>query len=82
MLGLRRCHYSTKTLLGSPPFWIALLLLFAIHLVVSIFVALQISRLRAAWVGIAFVVETVVCSGLLQVVVSWDSASKPFRTRH
>lgn len=53
-----------------PLFWIVLLVLFAIHLVAAILLLRPISRVRAAWVGAAFVFEAVVCTVLLDVAVS------------
>ena len=50
----------------SPPFWIVLLIVFAVHSLVAIVVVRKMSELRGAWVSVAFVVETVAIVGLLE----------------
>lgn len=62
-------------------FWIVLLILFAIHVLASILLLRQISNLRAAWVGIAFVFEAAAFTVLLDVVASRLAAVKPFRSQ-
>ena len=62
-------------------FWIVCLIAFAIHFVISFVVAQHVSKLRAAWVGTAFVIETVAFSALLEAVVPRFSAGQPSRTR-
>lgn len=67
----------------SPAFWIVLLVVFAIHSVVAILLVRQMSKLRAAWVGAAFIIEAVAFTSLLEAAaVSRTLTPKAFRNRH
>ncbi len=54
---------------NRTPFWIVLLVLFAIHLVIAVFIVQHISNLKAVWVGTAFVIEAAAFTALLDSAV-------------
>jgi hypothetical protein len=60
-------------------FWAVFLIGFVIRGFISILVVQHVPRLRAAWVGTAFLVETVAYIGLLDAVLPRFSTPKPVR---
>jgi hypothetical protein len=60
-------------------FWMVFLIGFVIRGFIAILAVLHLPRLRAAWVGTAFLVETVAYISLLDEVVRRFSVTKPVR---